>query len=276
MTAAPLVSSSSHVLIVDDSPDELRLLVEMLRSKDYRLSIAFDGAQGYDRAIAGAPDLILLDVRMPRIDGFAVCRKLKANPVTTHIPVIFLSAARDVNERLVGLQSGGVDYILKPYSPEEVLARVQIHLALSRGSLAGEDEARMDPGNLDDDQVLVRAAQRYLADNLSNVPSLGCLSRSLGSNEKRLSRAFQKCLDMTVFEYLRQERMRTAQRLLTETSLSVVAISEEVGFSSAANFSTAFRDHAGISPSEFRRTVLLKSIMALRGAYHPNSCLSGS
>ncbi|HWK61937.1 MAG TPA: helix-turn-helix domain-containing protein [Eoetvoesiella sp.] len=245
------VSPSPHILIVEDNPDQLRLLIETLRSSDFRLSVAFDGLQGYDRALASQPDLILLDVRMPRLDGFALCRRLKANPATAGIPVVFLSAADDLSERLIGLRDGGVDYILKPFESEEVIARIRIHLGLTAKDLL--DDACLSAEHLNEEEVLVRAAQSQLLANLSQTPRLDELAERLGVSEKRLSRAFRRCLNMTVFQYLRNQRMRTAQRLLTETSLSMVAISEEVGFTSAANFSTAFREHTGVSPSDYRR-----------------------
>lgn len=240
-----------HVLLVDDNPEQLRLLIDTLRGCAYRLSVAFDGAQGYDRAVSSMPDLIVLDVRMPRLDGFALCRRLKANVSTAHIPVIFLSSAGDVAEKLTGLRGGAVDYILKPYAPEEVVARVRIHLQLA-GKKRFPASDSVDTV-MDDDAVLVRAAQRELQDSLSLTPRLIDIAERLGVNERRLSRAFRKCLDMTPFDYLRQERMKEARRLLTETPLSIVAISEEVGFSSAANFSTAFREHVGVAPSDYRR-----------------------
>lgn len=250
MSASAPVSPHAHILIVDDSPDELRLLVETLRRANYRLSVAFDGAQGYDRAIAGRPDLILMDVRMPRMDGHATCRRLKANPATAHIPVIFLSSAAQADERLAGLHSGGVDYVIKPYSAEEVLARVQIHLALASGTPASQ--AEREAASLDDDEVLVQATKRYLSNHFADTPALESVARALGTSEKRLSNAFRQSLGVTVFEYFRGERMAYAQRLLATTSLSIVAIADAVGFSSAANFSTAFREYAGMSPSTYR------------------------
>src|SRR5690606_16401167 len=108
--------------------DELRLLLEILRNAGFKLSVALDGVKGYSRAIAFVPDLILLDVHLPGLDGFSACRRLKANPATAHVPVIFLSSEHAVDARLTGLRDGGVDYIMKPFVPEEVMARVRIHL----------------------------------------------------------------------------------------------------------------------------------------------------
>lgn len=246
------VLSDVHILIVEDNPDELRLLVERLRSSGCRISVAFDGVQGYNRAVAGLPDIILLDVSMPRLDGYALCRKLKATPSTAAIPVIFLSAGNAVDQRLTGLYSGACDYIIKPYSIDEVLARIRIHLSLA--SWKTKAPAAQPAGISSPDQILVGTAECYLREHLADPISLEGLARLLGTNEKRLTRAFRTCKGTTVFEYLRQERMRVARRLLVESTLSVVAISEELGFSSAANFSTAFHKHFGSPPSIFRQS----------------------
>lgn len=245
----------AHVLIVDDNPDQLRLLVESLRIGAYRISIAFDGAQGYDRAVAQQPDIILLDVQMPKMDGFVLCRQLKANPRTAHIPVIFLTAMGELDSRLTGLDEGGVDYITKPFSPEEVLARLRIHLRLAGHQHAEEGNAVAaapyeNKENKDATQVL--AAKNYLATRLADPPTLDELAALVGSSPKRLTRAFRQLEGNTVFGFLRDKRMRTAQRLLSETSLAISAISQEVGFSSPANFSTAFLEHTGVSPSAYR------------------------
>ena len=123
-----------NILIGDDSAFEQRMLMELLSEQPYRFSIAFNGYQGYQLALATRPDLILLDVRMPEMDGYTACRLLKANPETEQIPVIFLSGADAANERIMGLQVGGVDYISKPFTPAELAARIHIHLGLMRKS----------------------------------------------------------------------------------------------------------------------------------------------
>jgi len=242
-----------HILLVDDSVEELRLLVEMLRGHDFRLSIANDGSQGYERAVASRPDLVLLDVRMPRMDGLTVARMLKANPQTETIPILFVTAATDVDDRLLGLREGAVDYIVKPFSAAEVVERVRIHLRLA--AMLKVEKSRIDDMSQEggsDEEVLVRAVRKHLTDKLSEPPRLADLAQAFGVPERRLSNAFRQCLGMSVFEYMRQERMRKAQKLLSQTGLSIETIAQEVGFSSAANFSTAFHNCVGTSPSAFR------------------------
>ena len=115
-----MVSSLSvDVLIVDDSVVDLRLLMHMMETQDLTFAVAQDPFSGFDKAKELLPGLILLDVRMSGMDGYQLCRLLKSDPTTRHIPVIFLTAASDLQERLYGFCAGGVDYISKPFSPEE-------------------------------------------------------------------------------------------------------------------------------------------------------------
>ena len=247
--------TDAHILIVDDQPDQLRLLVDVLRNAGCRISIAFDGSQAYQRAQAIAPDVILMDVRMPRMDGFAACRVLAETPATRDIPIIFLTAAGELHERLEGLAIGGVDYVVKPFEPAEVLARIRVHLTRAERERPAPEE--LDPPELpaldtSGNTVIVRAAIRHLSERLNAPPTVEQLARLVGTNEKRLARAFREHLGQTVFEYLRGERLRVAQGLLLETALSVANIAEEIGFSTAANFATAFRERFGVTPSVYR------------------------
>lgn len=129
------------ILVVDDNPANLGVVGEHLEDNDYDVAVATDGIEALRRAELVRPDLILLDVMMPGIDGFETCRRLKANPATRDIPVIFMTALTDVADKVSAFQSGGVDYISKPFQTEELLARVKTHLALreTQMRLAGKN-----------------------------------------------------------------------------------------------------------------------------------------
>jgi signal transduction histidine kinase len=118
------------ILIVDDTPTNLGVVVEFLEENGFRVVVAQDGKEGLQRAAFIKPDLILLDVMMPVMDGFEVCRQLKSNIVTRDISVIFMTALADTASKLDGFKVGGVDYITKPLAIEEMLARVTTHIAL--------------------------------------------------------------------------------------------------------------------------------------------------
>jgi len=120
------------ILLVDDIPSNLRVLYESLNGRGYRLLIANSGAQALEVARRARPDLVLLDIMMPDMDGFEVCRRLKADPETAGMAVIFLSALDDTSDKVRGLELGAVDYVTKPFHPDEVAARVETHCKILR------------------------------------------------------------------------------------------------------------------------------------------------
>ncbi|MCA0447078.1 MAG: hybrid sensor histidine kinase/response regulator [Bacteroidetes bacterium] len=118
------------VLMVDDNPTNLNVLLDALKHHGFKLLAAKSGEEAIQRALFAKPDLILLDVLMPGIDGFETCRQLKANPVTEEIPIIFMTALADTVDKVKGFSFGAVDYITKPFQHEEVLSRVNAHLTI--------------------------------------------------------------------------------------------------------------------------------------------------
>ena len=120
-----------HILIVDDEPNNLQVLRQILRD-DYQLTFARSGAEALSRAEKHCPDLILLDIMMPEMDGYEVCRRLKHNINMRHMPVIFISAMNEVEDEALGFEVGAVDYLTKPVSRAIVKARVKTHLSLVR------------------------------------------------------------------------------------------------------------------------------------------------
>jgi diguanylate cyclase (GGDEF)-like protein/PAS domain S-box-containing protein len=130
MKSHPLPTSQARILIVDDSPDNLRVLSATLSEHGYEVRCAKNGSMALTGAQMATPDLILLDVRMPDMNGYEVCQQLKERAQTSDIPVIFLSAMDDVLDKVRAFNVGGVDYITKPFQVEEVLARIKSQLAL--------------------------------------------------------------------------------------------------------------------------------------------------
>ncbi len=242
------------VLLVDDSVSDLRLLLEMLALRDAKVSIALNGERGYQQAVQLIPRLIVLDVRMPGSSGFDICRRLKANPLTRGIPVIFLTAANDLEERLEGFAAGGVDYIGKPFEVHEVLARIGVHLVIS--APAGNSTTTTTNGRPETydspDELLVSTAQRILKDAIADPPDLEELALLLRVNRRRLNDAFQTMCGQPVFGWFREERLRQAYFLVSQTATPFTTIAESLGYSTAANFSKAFRLRYDFAPGEVR------------------------
>jgi diguanylate cyclase (GGDEF)-like protein len=129
-SVVPPEAGTPTVLIVDDTPANVGILVEYLEDRQVRVAVAQEGEEGLARAEFVQPDLILLDVMMPGMDGFETCRRLKASAATRDIPVIFMTALTETPDKLAGFAAGGVDYVTKPFQIDEVWARVTTHLAL--------------------------------------------------------------------------------------------------------------------------------------------------
>ena len=133
-----MLESKGIVLIVDDTPGNLALLSDMLSEAGYRVLVATDGVSALEQIQYVKPDIILLDVMMPGIDGFETCKRLKANAATEAIPVLFMTGMSELENLLRGFGEGGLDYIVKPIRPAEVLARIDVHLAQTRNLIRAE------------------------------------------------------------------------------------------------------------------------------------------
>ena len=126
------IEARDIVLVVDDSPDTLRMLTDAIEDAGMTVLVARDGAQALATIGKVTPDVILMDAVMPGMDGFQTCRRLKRNPALAHVPVIFMTGLSETGDIIKGLEAGGVDYVTKPIVPEELIARIRVHLANAR------------------------------------------------------------------------------------------------------------------------------------------------
>lgn len=177
-------TKTEDILIVDDTPDNLHLLSRMLTRQGYNVRKALSGPMALMAAQTVAPDLILLDIMMPEMDGYEVCQHLKADAKTAEIPIIFLSALDDVLDKVKGFQVGGVDYITKPFQFEEVLIRVQNQLALRAAELEirvlnEELEVRVKQRTQELEAANTKLLEMALHDSLTGLPNRALLMTDL-------------------------------------------------------------------------------------------------
>jgi diguanylate cyclase (GGDEF)-like protein len=197
MTTASNQPLENNILIVDDKPENLSILSAILQEEGYEVRGVISGPMALTVVNVAPPMLILLDIMMPEIDGYEVCKRLKANPQTAHIPVIFISALDDVFDKVKAFRSGGVDYISKPFQHEEVIARVQVHLKLFKvqeevRQLNMELELRVKQRTVQLEQEILERQQAqqqllYLAlhDVLTGLPNRAWLMERLAQLLKR-------------------------------------------------------------------------------------------
>jgi DNA-binding response OmpR family regulator/DNA-binding CsgD family transcriptional regulator len=135
-------ANTDVVLIVDDVPDNLSVLHDALDESGYTVLVATSGEAALQRAAQAVPDIVLLDAMMPGIDGFEVAKRLKASPLTAHVPIIFMTGLTETEHLVAALEAGGVDYVTKPIKPKEVLARMGVHMQGAR--LARQARSALD------------------------------------------------------------------------------------------------------------------------------------
>ncbi len=192
MSSHPSDLSKGEILIVDDKLPNLRLLSNMLTEQEYKVRAVSSGAMALMVVDSAPPDLILLDINMPEMDGYEVCRRLKAEPRSRGIPVIFISALDEPLDKVKAFGVGGVDYITKPFQIEEVLARIETHLALRKL----QKELQEANENL---ERRVEERTRELQQRLRELEARDELLRhllSLQEPEETLSLAVQLALDL--------------------------------------------------------------------------------
>ena len=212
--------ASADILIVDDNKNNVKLLADMLRTAGYTVRLANSGALALRSVRAKYPALILLDIRMPDMDGYAVCQALKADESTADIPVIFISILENIHEKIRGFQIGGVDYITKPFSEEEVLARVNTHLALREAQAALQDHAaRLEELNAkllveikgrERNEMLMREILHRTKNNMFAIHSFISLESSYIEDEKTL-RLFRDLQNRIQSMALVQEKLSRSQ-----------------------------------------------------------------
>src|SRR5580765_6055845 len=162
--------SSSRILVVDDTPANLQALAATLKEKGFQISVATNGKQALEVLGRVRPDLILLDVLMPEMDGFETCTRIKSSPEWRDIPIIFLTSKSETADIVGGFELGAVDYVAKPFNAHELLARVNTHLTIDR--LARENERlllNILPGPIAD---RLKAGNEHIADAFADVTVL--------------------------------------------------------------------------------------------------------
>ncbi len=178
MMADPL-SKPMQILLVDDNPNNIRVLWEAIQGCGWKALMATDGESAIEQTEYADPDLILLDVMMGGIDGFETCRRLKANPITQNIPVIFMSALSDATDKVKGLEIGAVDYITKPFQQEEVIARLKLHLKISNLTRTLEERVQERTTELTESLQKLQQTQLQLIQR-EKMSTLGQLVAGIG------------------------------------------------------------------------------------------------
>ncbi len=198
------MTEASHctgsLLIVDDDPLNVELLIDKIGVRNYQITTASSGRQCLRSLRQETPDLILLDIMMPEMNGYEVCREIKSNPVTANIPVLFMSALDGSDDKVKGFEAGAVDYITKPFDEHEVLARIETHLCLKSAREALENQNQQL-----DEQVSARTRELVKSNELLRVEIADRKqAQEMLRESEAKSRAIIDALPDSVFEISRE------------------------------------------------------------------------
>jgi DNA-binding response OmpR family regulator len=266
-------AKSPELLIIDDRMESIALLLRYFQGQAFEVMVALNGKDGIRQAIEGAPNLVLLDVTMPHMDGFEVCRQLKNHPKTAHIPVLFLSAQHNLADKLQGFAAGAVDYIVKPFSLEEVMARVHVHSKLPHRTpmaVGYTGAGKIDPQLLETRDAKAMSEALCLLDDPHYVwQGVDTLATKVGVIEKRLTDLFRQNFGMSVSEFQINRRLELARSKLIPGGQQIQRIAEEAGYQNASDFSRAFRQRYGLGPREYRLAGTQAERVDVRAPYPP-------
>ena len=244
------------ILVVEDNNDMRAFLAEQLEEQ-HTVFTAADGEEGYKLAQEHNPDLIVSDIMMPKVDGIELCRMIKTNVQTSHIPVILLSARTADNVKISGYEVGADSYISKPFNFELLLVRIK--------KLIEQQEDRrkefkknisVDPSAITItslDEQLVKKALELIEKNMDNTSySVESLSSDMGMSRMNLYRKIQSITGQTPTEFIRSIRLkRAAQILSADNKLSMAEVADMVGFSSSSYFTKCFKEQFGVLPTQY-------------------------
>ena len=243
------------LLIVDDNED-FRIFMRYSLELQYRVKLAVSGKEAWEMMQEELPDLVISDVMMPQMDGNELCRLIKQDKRTAHIPVILLTARQNTEAKLEGLQTGADDYVTKPFNMTILVLRIRKLIELSRYHRVTQGMIDPAPSEIvitSLDEKLIEKAIKYVEDNMSRTElSVEELSRELGMSRVHLYKKLLQITGKTPIEFIRVIRLKRAAQLLRESQLHVSEVAFEVGFNNPKYFSRYFKDEFGVLPSVYQ------------------------
>jgi signal transduction histidine kinase/DNA-binding response OmpR family regulator/ligand-binding sensor domain-containing protein len=252
-----LSSNKKTILIVEDNYELQSFLKELLILK-YNIILAENGEEGYYYAKSNFPDLILSDIMMPKLDGIEMCKKLQSDSLTKHIPVVLLTAKNSTNSKILGLKSGAIEYINKPFNTNELLLKVKNIIASKEHIISKyRKEAISHP------EVLLDKSQDelFLENLVSNINlrledanfKLEELAESLNMSYSRLYRKCKSLTGSSLLDFVRLLRLKKAAILIAKYGFNISEAAFKTGFNDPKYFSKCFKRHFKLTPGDFKK-----------------------
>lgn len=250
------LQETTRILVIEDNSDVVAYISTILKG-EYTVTTEHDGDKGIDRAIRDVPDLVITDLMMPGKDGYEVCRALKQDDRTSHVPIIMLTAKADRESKISGLKSGADIYLPKPFDQEELLAQVK-QLIEQRKKLQERylvlegTNGEVRPEHHKEDLFIGKVREAIHARMNDSTFGILQLCRIMGMSRTQLHNKLKAVTGKSASHYIRSVRLEVAQKLLREDDLTIAEIAYSTGFTDPGYFSRVYREEFGEAPSEFR------------------------
>jgi signal transduction histidine kinase/DNA-binding NarL/FixJ family response regulator len=244
------------LLIIEDNADVRQHIYENFE-KEYLVKQSKNGKEGWEKAVALVPDLIISDVMMPEMNGVELCKKLKTDERTSHIPVILLTARADVEDKIEGLETGADDYITKPFNIKELLTRSK-NLIEQRKKLREKYTHQIDlePGEIavqSADERFLKRALEIIEKNMGDCDfDVNNFYPEMNMSRMQLFRKLKALVNQTPSELIRNMRLKRAAQLMKQNFGNIAEITYEVGFNNLSYFAKCFKEKFGVLPSEYK------------------------
>jgi len=260
-----LPATTPLILLAEDNPDVVAYLASCLAG-EYRLAVAKDGQEAIEIATEQVPDLLVTDVMMPRKDGFEVCRTLRADARTSHIPIVMLTAKADMDSKLEGLEHGADVYLAKPFHKEELRLRIrkllelrqklQQHYLAAAGLTDGAVVLKDLPAVPGEEDRFVRKVREVVDARIDDSTfDVEQLCRAMAMSHSQLHRKLSALTGLAATKFIRHVRLTKAKEMLQDETLTIAAVAYDSGFSDPSYFGRVFRQEFGLSPQEWRERV---------------------
>jgi len=244
----------NRVLIIEDETQLRENIIELFESQQYQVASAENGKSGYEKALKFAPDLIVSDVIMPEEDGFALLKRLKKNPATEFVPVIFLTAKTMLQSKIEGLQLGADDYMMKPFSAEELLVRSS-NLILKHQKMLKKGLIAVNVDNIiPKSEQMIRDIILFIEEHLSDYNlSVDMIAKHLGISKSTIQRKIKTSVNKNLNQLIREYRLEKARKMIERNAGTLSDIAQITGFNSLSYFSYSYKKFYGMAPSQSNR-----------------------
>jgi len=252
-------SEKPILLIVEDNTD-VRLFITSIFKNDYIILQAKNGQEGIDLAIEHVPDIVISDIMMPVKDGIELCKTLKTDERTSHIPIILLTAKAGDGNKMIGIETGADDYITKPFNYQLLVLKAQKLIEIRKKlQQRYSQEVVLKPTDISinsTDASFLNRMQKVLGNNLIESSfSVEEFSLAVGMSRMQLHRKLKALTGLTTSEFICSQRLKLAVKLLKTADVNVSQVGYSVGFNNASYFSTCFKKEFGVSPTKYAKTL---------------------